>query len=281
VSFQQVSLNYHRGLGIRLVRGRLFDDRDSERAPRVALVSELLAQKLWPDRDPIGQRLLPDYQSRMWDREWVTVVGVVGNVKHDSPAGAAGLDLYVPYQQAGLPWADFIVRTAGEPGLLAPAVARVVAAVDPEEPPSHIRTMEQLVADSVWQRSLATRLFSVFGALALALACAGIYGVVAYSVGQRRQEIGLRGALGAYWTDVLRMVLVDGLRLIGPGIVLGLVASAAGARVMRHLLFHAGVADVLAVVAATVVLLGAGVVACLVPARRAAAMDPLVALRHE
>jgi putative ABC transport system permease protein len=280
VSFQQVSVNYHRGLGVRLISGRFFDQRDHERAARVAVVSESLATRLWPDRDAIGQQLRPDPHS-FWDREWVTVIGVVGNVKRDNPAGVDGLDLYVPFEQAGLQSADFLIRTFGNPMLLAPAVARAVAAVDPEEPVSHLLTMEQIVANTVWQRSLATRLFTVFGALALVLACAGIYGVIAYTVGQRQREIGIRGALGAQQRDVLGLVLSDGLALIIPGIALGLAASLVGVRVMAHLLFEAGIADVAAVFGATLVLFVAGILACVIPAHRAASLDPLVALRHE
>jgi putative ABC transport system permease protein len=280
VTFQQVSTNYHRGLGIQLVRGRLFDERDHEHAPRVALVSESLAARLWPDREPIGQQLRPD-DHFIWNREWVTVVGVVGNVKHDSPAGVAGLDLYLPFEQAGLQSADFLVRAAGDPMALAPAVARVVAAVDPEEPLAHLLTMEQIVANTVWQRSLATRVFTMLGALALALACAGIYGVIAYNVSRRQREIGIRGALGAQRRDLLRLVLSDGLALIVPGVVLGLATSLVGMRVMAHLLFEASVVDLAALAGATVVLLAAGLLACFLPARRAARLDALVALRHE
>jgi len=280
VSFQQVTPNYHQGLGIALLRGRFFEDRDDAGAPRVALVSEALATRLWPGRDPIGQRILPDDLSG-FKRDWVAVVGVVGNVKHDSPTGADGLDLYVPVGQAGLQSSDFLVRTAGDPRDLAPLVDRVVAAVDPEEPISRLATMEEIVADTMWQRSLATRLFTAFGALAMALACAGLYGVVAYNVGRRQREIGIRGALGARPRDVLRMVLADGLKLIIPGLAAGFVGAVVAGRAMSGLLFEVDPADAAILTIAICVLLAAGAAACVVPARRAAALDPLVVLRRD
>jgi putative ABC transport system permease protein len=280
VSFQQVTPTYHRGMGISLVRGRLFEPGDNDGPMRVALVSEALAARLWPGRDPIGEQVLPDDLSG-WKREWFTVVGVVGNVKHESPTGADGLTLYVPIGQAGLQSFDFAVRTAGDPRLLAPLVPRVVAAVDPGEPISRLATMEEIVADTVWQRSLATRLFTVFGALALALACIGLYGVVAYNVARRQREIGIRSAMGAQRRDVLRLILWDGLALILPGLGGGVVCAVVAGRAMSALLFEVDPSDAGTVAIAAAVLLMAALAACMIPARRAAALDPLVALRRE
>jgi putative ABC transport system permease protein len=280
VSFQQVTPTYHRAMGIPLVRGRLFEAGDNDSPMRVALVSEALAERLWSDRDPLGEQVLPDDLSG-FRREWFTVVGIVGNVKHDSPTGADGLTLYVPIGQAGLQSFDFAVRTSGDPRLLAPLVPRVVAAVDPGQPISRLGTMEEIVADSVWQRSLATRLFTAFGALALALACAGLYGVVAYNVARRQREIGIRSALGAQRQDVLRLILWDGLALILPGLAVGATCAVLAGRAMSGLLFEVDPADARTVAIAASVLLLAALAACLIPARRAAALDPLVALRHE
>jgi putative ABC transport system permease protein len=267
-------------MGIPLIRGRLFEARDNDSPMRVALVSEALAERLWPDRDPLGEQILPDDLGG-FKREWFTVVGIVGNVKHDSPTGADGLTLYVPIGQAGLQSFDFAVRTSGDPRLLAPLVPRVVAAVDPGQPISRLATMEEIVADSVWQRSLATRLFTAFGVLALALACAGLYGVVAYNVARRQREIGIRSALGAQRGDVLRLILFDGLKLILPGLAAGGLCAILAGRAMSGLLFEVDPGDSGTVVIAAGVLLLAGLAACLIPARRAAALDPLVALRRE
>jgi predicted permease len=280
VSFQQVSAGYHRGLGIRLLRGRLFEHTDDERAARVAVVSESLATQLWRGRDPIGQQLQPDINAP-WRRDWVTVIGVVGDVKHDAPSGTGGLDLYVPYTQAGSQVADFVVRTSGDPNRLLRAVEQVVARVDPEEPVSDVATMDQVVADTVWQRTLATRLFTLFGALALVLACGGLYGVIAYGVSRRMREIGIRGALGARREDVIRMVLADGLRVALPGVALGLIAAAFVGPVLRGVLFEVGPADLVTLAGAPLILLAAAMVACYLPARRAARVDPLTALREE
>jgi predicted permease len=280
VSFQQVTPTYHKGMGIPLIRGRLFEPRDNDSPMPVALVSEALAERLWPNRDPIGEQVLPDDLSGL-KRDWFTVVGIVGNVKQDSLASADALTLYVPIGQAGLQSFDFAVRTSGDPRLLAPLIPRVVAAVDPEEPFSRLATMEELVADSVWQRSLATRLFTTFGALALALACAGLYGVVAYNVARRQREIGIRSALGAQRQDVLRLILRDGLALVLPGLAAGGVCAVLAGRAMSGLLFEVDPADAGTVAIAAGVLLLATLAACLIPARRAAALDPLVALRHE
>jgi putative ABC transport system permease protein len=280
VSFQQVTPGYHTGMGISLIQGRLFEAGDNDGSMRVALVSEALAARLWPNCDPIGEEILPDDLDG-WKRNWFTVVGVVGNVKQDSLTGADGLTLYVPIGQAGLQSFDFAVRTSGDPRLLAPLIPRVVAAVDPQEPFSGLATMEEIVADTVWQRTLATRVFTVFGALAVALACIGLYGVVAYNVARRQREIGIRGAMGAQRRDVLRLILRDGLALIIPGLAAGVVCAVLAGRAMSALLFHVDPSDAGTVAIAGGVLLLAAVSACAIPARRAAALDPLVALRRE
>jgi putative ABC transport system permease protein len=281
VNFQQVSANYHQAMGIPLFEGRHFSDFDREGSQSVAIVSAHLAKRLWPGQSPLGKRILPADVLAPWVPKWLTVVGVVGDVKHESPASEPGLDLYIPFTQAGTQHTSFAIRTTVDPQTLATAALQIVASVDREEPASEMMTMHQVVENTIWQRRLTGVVFAVLGGLALLLATIGTYGVIAYSVSQRIKEIGIRSALGARPPDILRMVAVDGARFIFPGVLAGLGIALLLGRLVSNLLFEIGASDAVTLGGVVGVLATVSAFACLVPAWRAANLDPLRALRDE
>ncbi|MFL6333883.1 MAG: ABC transporter permease [Pyrinomonadaceae bacterium] len=274
--------DYFQTMGIPLVRGRYFDARDTADAPGVAIVSEALARKYWPDEDPVGQRIaidrLPDGQTPRW-RE---VVGVVGHVRNESLEGESRGQYYLPYTQRPTSSDLFlVVRADGDPSPLAPLVRARIASVDKDLPVYKVTTMEKLVSDSLAQRRFSLTLFGVFAALALALAVVGLYGVMSYGVAQRTHEIGLRMALGAQGRDVLRMVVGQGMALVAVGLGLGLAGAFALTRLMTSLLFGVSAADPVTYAGIAVLLSAVALLASYLPARRATKVDPMVALRYE
>ncbi|HEV8375499.1 MAG TPA: ABC transporter permease, partial [Candidatus Polarisedimenticolia bacterium] len=272
-----VSADYFRCLRIPVLKGRAFTPHDDAGSPRVAIINESLARRFFPDQDPIGKRIDMNWKSSGWQE----IVGVVGDVRHD------GLDLpvmpavYVPYLQAPDWGMTLVVRSLGDPLSLVGAVRAQVYVVDRNQPLSRIRTMEQLVGESVGPRRLSMLLLGGFAALALFLAAIGIYGVLAYSVTQRIHEIGIRMALGARRGDVLRLVVGQGLKLVVAGVVLGLAAAVPLARLLSGMLFGVSVTDPWTFAGIPVVLCAVALIACYLPARRAANVDPLAALRVE
>jgi putative ABC transport system permease protein len=272
-----VSPGYFKAMGIPILKGRGFTERDDATAPRVALINETLARKFFPGEDPIGKRIDMNWKSEGWQE----VIGVVGDVRHD------GLDLplfptvYVPYRQAIDGGMTLVVRAQNDPLQLAGAVRAQVRALDPNQPISSLRTMDEVTSESVGPRRFSTTLFGAFAALALFLAALGIYGVIAYSVTQRTHEIGIRMALGARRRDVLRLVIGHGLRPVGLGVLAGLLAALPLTRLLSGLLFGVGATDPWTFAGIPLLLSGVGLLACYFPARRAARLDPLTALRHE
>ncbi|HEU5180083.1 MAG TPA: ABC transporter permease [Candidatus Polarisedimenticolia bacterium] len=273
-----VSPDYFRAMGIPILKGRGFTEHDDASAPQVALINETLARKFFPGEDPIGKRI-----GMNWKMEGLQeVVGVVKDVRHD------GLDLplfptvYVPYRQAIDPGMTLVVRARNkDPLQLSGAVRAQVHAIDPNQPISSLRTMDEVASESVGPRRFSTTLFGAFAALALFLAALGIYGVIAYSVTQRTHEIGIRMALGARRRDVLRLVIGQGLQPVGIGVLAGLLAALPLTRLLSGLLFGVGATDPWTFAGIPLLLAGIGLLACYFPARRAAAVDPLTALRHE
>jgi predicted permease len=275
---QLVSPGYFATLALPVRRGRGFTDDDREGAPPVAVINETLARQFFPNRDPIGRwvRTGGDGNPRL------RVVGVVPDVRHQGLDAAPAPTVYTPHRQN--PWwrpMHLVVRTAGDPLAAAPALRRAVAAVDPGVPLDDVRSLEQLVYASAARPRLRAGLLGAFGGLALALAVAGIYGVMAYAVRQRRREMGVRLALGAPRGAVVRLVVGDGMRLAGAGVALGLVLAVALTRLLASVLFEVSPVDPATFALTTLVLAAAGLAACAVPAWRASRTDAMIALRSD
>ena len=277
--FSSVSADYFRVLGTPLLRGRYFQPSDEQQAPRVVLIDEALAQRYFPNNDPIGRRL--KFGTRESNAPWSTIVGIVGNIKTDGFDQPDQPHLYLPVLQfPGYSMAVY-VRTDGSSAGLTQAIRREVQAVDPNLPLFGEQTMEDLVSASLAQRRFSTQVVGLFGVLALFLAGIGIYGVMAYSVTQRTREIGIRLALGASSRSILSWLLKQGMRLTLVGVGLGLIGAVALTRLLRGLLFGVGPLDFLTYGSLTLLLGGVALLACYIPARRATKVDPLIALRYE
>jgi putative ABC transport system permease protein len=275
----RASPNYFQTIGVRLLKGRLLNEFDTEETERAGVISQRLAERAWPGQDPIGKRLKVggvNSQGR-----WTTVVGVVGDVKHEEIAGEGGLDLYVSYQQFSDANMYLLLRTKVAPMALAEAATRAVWAVDPEQSTFDIMTMDDRIAGVIWQRRLSGALFAVFAALALALASVGIYGVMSYMVSQRTREIGVRMAMGARPRDVLKLVIGQGAKLIAAGLGAGLIVAFIAGRIISSLLYQVNATDPLTYLVVPLLLASVALVAIYIPARRAMKVDPMTALRTE
>jgi putative ABC transport system permease protein len=274
-----VSPGYFEALGIPLRRGRLLDAHDAEGAPPAALISESLAKVKFPNQDPIGQRL----HVGPTNRPWFTVVGVVGDVRQASLAASQTDAVYTTHAQWYFPedTMSLVVRARGDAAALAPALRRAVWSVDKDQPIMRVATMESLLAATAAERRFALILFEAFGLVALALAAVGIYGVLSGSVAERTHEIGIRLALGAQGRDVSRFIVGQGLRLALLGVALGLAGAFAVTRLMAGLLFGVGANDPATLFFVAALATGVALLASYIPARRAAKMDPMVALRYE
>ncbi|HEX8290318.1 MAG TPA: ABC transporter permease [Pyrinomonadaceae bacterium] len=277
VSFRDISPDYFRALGIPLLRGRTFTERDDGGSPGVAVLNETMARRLFGAPEAaLGQRLT-DADGKN-ERE---VVGLVGDVRHAGLDAEPKAEMYVPFTQEASNSMTLVVRTASDPASFAPAMRARLLAIDKDEPAYDVRTMERVVAESVSQRRLTMLLFGLFAALALALATIGIYGVMSYTVSQRAHEIGVRVALGAQRRDVLRLVIADGMALTLGGVVLGLAAAFALTRLLASLLYGVKATDPATYAAISLLLATVALLACYLPARRATKMDPLTTLRAE
>lgn len=275
-----VTPDYFQTMGIPNLKGRSFTEQDRENTPRVVIISEAMANRYWPNQDPIGKRL--GYVEEFSDKqEWLQIVGVVGDVRHKALETEAMPEVYFPYKQSPGNFMNLVVRTTSDPMSMVPAIRSQILSVDKDQPVSDIMTMDQRVAKSVAAKRFVMFLLGTFSILALGLAAVGIYGVMAYLVTQRTQEIGVRMALGAQKRDVLKLVVMKGMALAIIGAGIGLVASLALTRVMRGLLFEVTPTDWLTFVIASTVLLTVALLACYIPARRATKLDPLIALRYE
>jgi putative ABC transport system permease protein len=266
-------------MGIPLLRGRNFSDADNETAPDVALINSTMARRFWTDGDPIGKRFLWGHPGK--DEKWITIVGVVADTKLYGLDNPARLEVYSPYRQRPSADMNLVVRSTMDPASLTSAIRASVAAIDKDQPIFDVHTMQQLVDDSISTRRLTLVLLGIFSALALILAAIGIYGVMAYSVALRTQEIGIRMALGAQQKDVLRLILGQGARIAFFGVTIGLVAAAALARLLSSLLFSVSASDPITFAAVSILLVAIALLACYIPARRALRVDPIIALRYE
>jgi predicted permease len=274
---------YYRALRIPMMRGRALDETDDERAPPVVIVNETMAQTLWPGEEPVGRRFRVIGDSAAW----MTVVGVAGDTRSWGLATVPRAEYTLPVYQ--LPAAiravsrrlTVVIRSAGDPAALAAPTREIVAALDRDLAVANVRTLDQVVADSVGARRLTLLLLGLFGGVALLLALVGIYGVTAYGVSQRTREMGIRLALGAAPGAVRWLVLSEGLRLAGLGLAAGLALALAGGRVLRSQLYGVGSADPATYLALSVVLLLVAGAATWIPARRATRVDPAITLRAE
>jgi putative ABC transport system permease protein len=269
-----VSPNYFRAMGIRLVAGRVFDTRDRDGAPRVAIVSQAMARLCWPDRDPIGKRL-----TMVDPPKWMTVVGVVGDVRQWSLSDTPEPSMYLPLLQSP-PRSAFLVIHTGGP-VSATDVAGAVRAIDHGEPVASTRTGEELLARDTASSRFRASVLGLFAGLALALALVGVYGIMAYSVSERTHEVGIRMALGAERGDVLQMVLMKGVLITALGVAVGVGGALALTRFLSSLLYEIQPADPLTFVAVSLLLIAVALLACYIPARRATKVDPMVALKYE
>ncbi len=270
---------YFSTMGIRLVAGRDFTEQDGMKSSGVVIVSESLARTAWPGQDPIGKRLSMNMPSSPFDDKWLSVVGVVADVRYRE-IETARLDLYQPYGQSTSLVRDFVLRTSGDPLAIAADVRRAIREVDPTQP-VELLTMDQIVATAMGRWRLNARLFGALAILAVVLSAVGTYSVMSYAVSRRTQEIGVRIALGAGRKEITRMVLGDGLRLAAAGLAAGVLVAYTVTGFLRHLLVGVGPHHPGVFGAATFLLCVIAIAACLIPARRAAGVDPMVAMRAE
>jgi putative ABC transport system permease protein len=271
-----VTPDYFRTLGIPLHEGRDFTDHDDADAPKVAVVNQTLARQVWPQEDPLGRRL-----RLQGSDDWVTVIGVVGDVKHRRISEPPQAQVYTAHYQDPKIFACVVARTAGDPLTLADPVRAAIWAVDKDQPVWSVAPLEGVLGQALAPTRFLLFLFGAFAVVALLLAAIGIYGVLSYAVAQRTQEIGIRIALGARAAQVLRMVVRQGMGLTLGAIVLGLGAAAALTRLMQSLLFGVSPGDPPTFAAAAFVLALIALFACWLPARRATLVDPVTALTHE
>ena len=271
--------DYFKAMGISLVRGRFFEARDSDTAAPVAIVDESLARTYWPGQDAVGRRLHRGGDGST--APWATIIGVVRHVRNRTLEARSRVEVYWPENQRSSGAMTLAIRTSGDPMNLAATIQREVSGIDPDLPVYRVRTMTEVMGDSLQRRRLALVLLGVFAGLALLLASLGIYGVTTYGVAQRRMEIGLRMALGADRGQVVRMLIRGGMGTIAVGLALGLGLALSLTRLMHGLLFAVGASDPLSLVGAALLLTIAAFLAILIPAQRATKVNPMDALRYE
>jgi putative ABC transport system permease protein len=275
-----VSPGYVQTLGITLLRGRNFSEADQEDAPLVAMINQRLAGQFFPNQDPIGKRFMFGHPSTD-PPKWLTIVGVVADTKMYGLANLSRLEVYETSRQNPSRQMDLVIKSRVDPAALASVVRAAVYSVDKDQSIASVATMKQLVNNSIATRRITLVLLGLFSALALILGAIGIYGVISYSVAQRTREIGVRMALGAPRAGVFRMVIGEGMKLAGTGIVIGILAALGLARLMSSLLYQVSTADFETFTAVAVLLLLVALAASYIPARRATSVEPIVALRYE
>ncbi|HEV2915195.1 MAG TPA: ABC transporter permease [Pyrinomonadaceae bacterium] len=279
VEVRSISPDYFRTMGVPLVRGRALNDHDTSDAPAVVVVNESLVRRLFPGEDPLGRRI--NHSAPDKPQVWREIVGVVGDIRHFGPDAEARPEFYEPQLQAPNWGTGLVVRASGDLTNLAAAVRGEVRALDPDLPVYNLKSMEELVSETVAQPRFRTLLLAIFAAVALLLSATGLYGVMNYWVTQRTREIGVRMALGAQARDVLRMVVGQGMILAAIGVAVGLVAAFGLTRLINSLLFNVSATDPLTFACVALALCVVAFLASYLPARRATKVDPMVALRYE
>ena len=272
--FRRVNQHYFTAMRIPLLRGRNFTEQEVRERAKVVIISDLLARNVFPNEEPIGKRLI-----LVIDKQPFEIIGIVGDIRDRSLETSPLAAMYLPTNQTG--WMNVVVRTQGDPASLTGAIRKEVQAIDPDQPIAAMRTMNEWMDTSVSGPRYRTALLALFAFVALILASTGIYGVMSYSVSQRTHEIGVRMALGAKHSDVLKLVVRQGMTLVVVGVGIGIVGAIALTRVMSSLLFGVSAKDPFTFVAVGALLTVVAFVACYLPARRATKVDPLVALRYE
>lgn len=276
--FNAVSADYFQTMGIPLIRGRRFTAFDREGSPKVAVISQTMAKRFFPGEDPIGKHLVVGYDTKNNIHE---IIGIVGDVHHTSLDAEGRADAYAPFQQVPLLFMSLVIRSDVGVNGLTPLIRKEVLAIDSSQSISKVTSVEQLVADTVAQPRFQMLLIGLFAGLALILATVGIYGVMAYSVTQRTNELGIRLALGAQPRDVLKMILSQGMLLVTIGLGLGLMLSLATGRLLASFLFGISPTDAPTFVGVSLILALAALLACYLPAQKATRVDPMIALRQE
>jgi putative ABC transport system permease protein len=276
---RMISPDYFDAMGIRFAKGNGFTDRDDRTAPGVVVVSESWARRFLPDEDPIGKRL--KLGGRDSTRPWLSIVGIAGDVRDAAIDSEARPCLYMPYPQFPTSAMDLVVRAGSDPKTLVSAIRDEVWSVDKDQPVTDVKTMDQYVADSVSPRRFNAVLLAAFAGLALVLASVGIYGVTAYSVSQRTREIGIRIALGAQPSDVIKLMVGSGMALVLAGVAIGLIGALWLTRVMTSLLYGVNATDPITFACVSCLFVAVTLVASYLPARRATRVDPMAALRCE
>jgi putative ABC transport system permease protein len=272
-----VSSNYFHTIGIPLLKGRYFSGQDRDKSLPVLIINDTMARRYWPGEDPIGRRLtLPSLGGI--SRE---VVGVVGDVKHSGLDTESGAQMYLPYLQQPWSFMSLVVRTQSDPARMAGVLRHEITAQDANQSVYDVKTMQQIVSESVSQPRLYTMLLGVFAAVAMILAAVGIYGVMNYLVTQRVHEIGIRMALGAQAMEIFKMIVGQGMLLALMGVVIGLAVAFLGTRVMESLLFGVSTRDLTTFLGIPLMLAAIAFFSIYIPARRAMKVDPMVALRQE
>ncbi len=276
VNLQQISPDYAKVMRIPLIAGRSFNDHDDPASPKVAIVNQLTVRRFFPNENPLGKRVWLGNIPEPYE-----IVGVMGDTKNNGPAQPAIPEVFLPYPQMTFPMLQVSVRSAGDPRGLVSAVRRAIGQVDKDQSVTEIKTMDELLESLHAQPRFVMFLLGAFAAVALVLAIVGIYGVIAYMVAQRTQEMGIRIALGAARRDILRLVIGSGMTLAGAGILIGLAASLAATRLMSSLLYQTSATDPVTLLLSAVLFLAVAAIASYVPARRATRIDPTDALRAE
>ena len=279
-SYRLTCPGYFSTLGISTVEGRDFDHRDVTRGERVVVINRAMAKAYWKDGEsPIGRRL--KIGGPRSENPWSTVIGVTESVRHFGLDSEARREIFMPYSQLAWPTMTVVAKTVGEPVAWQSALRDVVRRVDADLPVARVQSMEEVVGSSLNWRETPMRLLTGFAAIGLLLASIGVYGVLAYYVSQRTREIGVRAALGATRRQLAAMVVRQSMLPIGAGVIIGVAGSLASGRLLQQFLFQVQPGDPQVLATIVSMLIGVGLLASWLPARRAAAIDPLVALRDE